>query len=135
MRPEAERANVELEIRPAENVVANVNRVQFELVIHNLLRNALQATGPVGKVEVLVGSNGDRVWFEVRDTGPGVPNELRDHIFEPFVTGREGRGGTGLGLAITRDIVAAHGGTIEVRPNPGGGTVMRVELPSQMENK
>ena len=134
MRPEAERANVELEIRRVENVVANVNRVQFELVIHNLLRNALQATGPAGKVEVRVGGNADRVWFEVRDTGPGVPDELRDRIFEPFVTGRQGRGGTGLGLAITRDIVAAHGGTIQALPNPGGGTVMRVELPAKMEN-
>ncbi|MGZ6132079.1 MAG: sensor histidine kinase [Myxococcaceae bacterium] len=134
MRPEAERASVELELRPAETVVANVNRVQFELVLHNLLRNALQATGPVGKVEVRVGSNGDRAWFEVRDTGPGVPDELRDHIFEPFVTGRQGRGGTGLGLAITRDIVAAHGGTIQALPKPGGGTVMRVELPAKLEN-
>jgi signal transduction histidine kinase len=55
-------------------------------------------------------------------------------MFEPFVTGRHGHGGTGLGLAITRDIVAAHGGTIQALPNPDGGTVMRVELPTQQEN-
>ena len=73
------------------------------------------------------------MWFEIRDTGPGVPEEFRDRIFEPFVTSRQGRGGTGLGLAITRDIVAAHGGTIRALANAGGGTVMRVELPARQE--
>ena len=134
MRPEAARASVQLEIQPVSSALANVNRVQFELVMHNLLRNALQATGPGGKVEVRIGSNGDTVWFEIRDTGPGIPEELRDRMFEPFVTGRHGRGGPGLGLAITRDIVAAHGGTIRALPNAGGGTVMRIELPTQQEN-
>ncbi len=134
MRPEAERAGVRLEMQPAENIIANVNRVQFELVLHNLLRNALQATGPGGTVEVAAGANAGSVWFEVRDTGPGVPEELRDRMFEPFVTGRQGRGGTGLGLAITRDIVAAHGGTIRATDNEGGGTVMRVDLPARQES-
>lgn len=134
MRPEAERADVRLDVQPEFSALAHVNRVQFELVMHNLLRNALQATGPGGKVEVRVGSNGDTVWLEVRDTGPGIPEELRDRMFEPFVTGRPGRGGTGLGLAITRDIVAAHGGTIRALPNGEGGTVMRIELPTQQEN-
>jgi signal transduction histidine kinase len=75
------------------------------------------------------------VWLEIRDTGPGIPEELRDRMFEPFVTGRQGRGGTGLGLAITRDIVAAHGGTIQAMPNAEGGTVLRVELPNRGENE
>jgi signal transduction histidine kinase len=134
MRPEALRASVQLDIHAAPGALANVNRVQFELVMHNLLRNALQATAPGGKVEVRVGGDGDTVWLEIRDTGPGIPEELRDRMFEPFVTGRHGRGGTGLGLAITRDIVAAHGGGIRALPNPEGGTVMRVELPTQVES-
>ncbi len=134
MRVEAERAGVSLDVQPAENASVNVNRVQFELVVHNLLRNAIQATGPGGRVEVRVGSDGGTVWFEVRDTGPGVPEELRDRIFEPFVTGRQGRGGTGLGLAITRDIVVAHGGAIQALANAGGGTVMRVAVPTRQES-
>jgi signal transduction histidine kinase len=83
---------------------------------------------------MLVGRNGATVWFEVRDTGPGVPEELRERIFEPFVTTREGRGGTGLGLAITRDIVVAHGGTIRALPSEAGGTAMRVEVPAHGRN-
>jgi two-component system NtrC family sensor kinase len=134
LRPEAERAGVRLQMEPLPSALANVNRVQFELVMHNLLRNALQATGRGGSVAVLAGGTDAAVWLEVRDTGPGIPEELRDRMFEPFVTGRQGRGGTGLGLAITRDIVAAHGGTIRALPNEGGGTVMRIELPTQQEN-
>jgi two-component system NtrC family sensor kinase len=134
MNPEAERASVQLEIQPAANVVANVNRVQFELVVHNLLRNALQATAPGGKVGVRIGCSEDKVWLEIQDTGPGIPEELRDRLFEPFVTSRQGRGGTGLGLAITRDIIVAHGGTIQALHNGQGGTVMRVEVPTQGEN-
>ena len=108
--------------------------------MHNLLRNALQATAPGGKVEVRVGGDGDKVWLEIRDTGPGIPEELRDRMFEPFVTGRHGRGGTGLGLAITRDIVAAHGGGIQALAQSRGrhrdagraadttGELMRIQI-------
>ncbi|HVN76617.1 MAG TPA: ATP-binding protein [Thermoanaerobaculaceae bacterium] len=135
LRAEADRAGVTLEIAPAEELTASVNRVQFELVVHNLLRNALQATPRGGRVEVRVGSDDGRVWLEVRDTGPGVPEELRERIFEPFVTSRQGRGGTGLGLAITRDIVVAHGGSIRALENEGGGTAMRIEVPIQQENE
>jgi len=70
-----------------------------------------------------------------RDTGPGVTEDLRERIFEPFVTSRQGRGGTGLGLAITRDIVVAHGGTIRALANEGGGTAMRIEVPTQQERE
>jgi two-component system NtrC family sensor kinase len=134
LRAEAQQAGIRLEMPPADDVLANVNRVQLELVLHNLIRNAVQATGPGGTVEVRAGAEEGTVWFEVRDTGPGVPEELRDHLFEPFVTGRQGRGGTGLGLAITKDIVAAHGGTIRATTNGGGGTVMRVDLPTRQES-
>ena len=135
MRTEAERAGVALEIERAADLTASVNRVQFELVLHNLLRNALQATPRGGTVEVRFGSNNDGVWLEVRDTGPGVTEDLRERIFEPFVTSRQGRGGTGLGLAITRDIVVAHGGTIRALANEGGGTAMRIEVPTQQERE
>jgi two-component system, NtrC family, sensor kinase len=131
---EADRIGVATKMPAAEGITASVNRVQFELVLHNLLRNALQATPRGGEVEVRIGGKGDTAWLEVRDTGPGVPRQLRERIFEPFVTSREGRGGTGLGLAITRDIVVAHGGSIVAEPNEPHGTVMRIELPVQGEN-
>jgi two-component system NtrC family sensor kinase len=129
MRATAERAGIGLHAEPLENVAVNVNRVQFELVVHNLLRNAVQATPHGGQVDVAVGQTADRAWLEIRDTGPGVAEDLRERIFEPFVTSRQGRGGTGLGLAITRDIVVAHAGTIRALPNTPNGTVMRIEMP------
>ena len=133
IRGEAERLGVSVRLLAPDEVTARSNRVQLELVVHNLVRNALQATPAGGDVEIAAGKNGVGVWLEVRDTGPGVPADLREQIFEPFVTTRQGRGGTGLGLAITRDIVRAHGGEITVRAAQPCGTVLRVELPEKAE--
>jgi len=131
MRSEAARAGLELHLDAPDEAVAHGNRVQLELVVHNLLRNAMQATPEGGRVEVALRREAGTIWLEVRDTGPGVPETLGEQVFEPFVTTRQGRGGTGLGLAITRDIVRAHGGTIAARRRPTGGTVMRVVLPER----
>lgn len=129
LRPDAERAGVALDFRVSEDISVAANRVQLELVVHNLLKNALQATPHGGRVGVEAGCLDSSVWFEVRDSGPGIPATLGEQVFEPFVTTRQGRGGTGLGLAITRDIVRVHGGTIRATAATPGGTVMRVELP------
>jgi signal transduction histidine kinase len=130
VRPDAERAGVSLACRADGAVPVNGNRVQLELVVHNLLRNALQATPGGGAVEIAVGGGDDTVVVEVTDSGPGIPPDLVGRVFEPFVTTRQGRGGTGLGLAITRDIVLAHGGTIAVASTSPAGTTLRVELPA-----
>jgi signal transduction histidine kinase len=82
---------------------------------------------------VTVSGDGREVRLEIADTGPGVPPELRSQIFEPFFTTKLGRGGTGLGLAITRDIVRAHGGSIEVRENVPHGTVVGIAFPATGE--
>lgn len=133
MQPEAERQGVHLASRVDKEVEVDGNEVQLELVVHNLLRNALQATARAGAVEVAVGRRDGAIHLWVSDTGEGVPEELRDRVFEPFVTSRQGRGGTGLGLAITRDIVRAHGGSIAVRPNEPRGTIVEVVLPQRGE--
>lgn len=133
LRPDALRAGLTLHMDSSDEAIAHGNRVQLELVVHNLLRNAIQATPGGGRVEVGLGTQEGAIWLEVRDTGPGVPEDLGEAVFEPFVTTRQGRGGTGLGLAITRDIVRAHGGTISALGRAGGGTVMRVVLPERGE--
>ncbi len=69
------------------------------------------------------------VCVEVEDTGPGVPAELRERIFAPFVTTRPSGAGTGLGLYISRRIAAEHGGTLELLRSSDSGCVFRVELP------
>ncbi len=134
LRGEAKRLGISFTCRAPDTLPIAANRVQLELAVHNLLRNALQATPAGGQVEAEVWEEDARALLEVRDTGPGIPEALREQVFEPFVTTRAGQGGTGLGLAITRDIVRAHGGEVHVLANQPTGTVMRVELPKEGPN-
>lgn len=105
-------------------------------VLGNLLANALRHTPAGGMVTLAVrrseagppGAPGTRVEVAVTDTGSGISAELLPRVFDRFVKG-EGSSGSGLGLAIARDIVAAHGGTIEAQSDPGGGTTIRFWLP------
>jgi signal transduction histidine kinase len=71
------------------------------------------------------------VQIAVADSGPGVPADLRSRIFEPFFTTRAG--GTGLGLAVARHIMQAHGGTIHVEDNDGGGARFLLSVPATTE--
>jgi signal transduction histidine kinase len=98
----------------------------------NLLVNAVQILPAGGVVEArtLPPSNG-YVGFEVRDDGPGMTEEVRAHIFEPFFTRRNG--GAGLGLTFVQRVVNEHRGRVSVDTAPGRGTVFRVELPSAEE--
>jgi two-component system sensor histidine kinase HydH len=93
-------------------------------VVVNLLDNAVAAGPPV--TATVRGERG-RLIIEVADRGPGVAEDDRDKIFEPFFTGKTQ--GTGLGLAIVRRVVELHRGTIAVYPNPGGGAMFRAEIP------
>ena len=71
----------------------------------------------------------DTVLFCIRDNGPGIPDELRQRMFEPFVTTKDTGKGTGLGLSLTADIIARHGGAIEVDSEVGTFTEFRIRLP------
>jgi signal transduction histidine kinase len=82
---------------------------QMHRALDNLILNAVQNTPAGGLVKVDADSRDGRLRFRVRDTGPGVPESIRERLFEPFVTGRPD--GTGLGLAVVREIARAHGGT------------------------
>jgi two-component system, NtrC family, sensor histidine kinase HydH len=94
-------------------------------VVINLLDNAV-AAGPPVTATLRVGKGS--LILEVADHGPGVAEDDRERIFEPFFTGKTQ--GTGLGLAICRRVVELHGGTIAVYPNPGGGAMFRAEIPT-----
>jgi CheY-like chemotaxis protein len=107
---------------------------QLHQVVVNLVANAHQAMREVAgprrlTVATGVSAGGSRVWVEVRDTGPGVPEELEARIFEPFFTTKPPGVGTGLGLSLCQGIVEGHGGRIGVVPGEGRGAVFRVELP------
>ena len=130
-----DRARVVTEFEDAPVVLGSESLLTQVFV--DLLVNAGQALaatpGPDDLIAVGVrGADGEAI-VEVRDTGSGIPAALLPHIFEPFFTTRSPEGGTGLGLWICRQIVSAHGGSIEVESAPGRGTRMRVRLPAHVE--
>ncbi len=111
----------------------------LEQVFTNLISNAAEAmTASGGTLAINLrpvdsAETGPQVEVTVSDSGPGIPDDIRDRIFEPFVTSNK-PGGTGLGLAITRQIIKAHGGSIKVESYPGV-TIFRVLLPVEHQEK
>ena len=126
LRPEAQARRISLTCKGLDAPIpVRVDPDRIKQVIINLVRNALQALGETGSVELLHARDGDKALLTVKDTGPGVPEEV--DVFGIFVTTREG--GTGLGLAIARQIVLEHRGSLEVSSKPGDGAAFRVTLP------
>jgi signal transduction histidine kinase len=80
------------------------------------------------KLKIKTQKENDAVTIEVKDNGPGIPEDLRDEIMQPFFTTKEGTEGTGLGLSITNDIIKAHGGSLEIKSEEGVGSKFRVLL-------
>jgi len=103
---------------------------QMEQLFLNLVLNALQAMPDGGILTLRTQARDGRVLAEVRDTGVGIPEEIRERIFDPFFTTRNVEEGTGLGLAVSDSIVASHGGALEVESTPGKGSVFRVAFPA-----
>ena len=111
---EAERSRVELCWQVPDGVACRGDQVQLRRALHNLVKNAVQAAGDEapGTVTITAEPDGDEVRLTVANTGPVIPDNVRERMFEPFFTTREK--GTGLGLAFAHEIVLDHGGTIEV---------------------
>lgn len=101
-------------------------------VFLNLIDNAVRAAEPSGRVQLCVERRGDRVVFEIGDSGPGVPRDKIEAVFAPFYTTRAAGEGTGLGLAIARQVVIQHGGTITVGLSELGGALFTVALPGAL---
>jgi signal transduction histidine kinase len=99
----------------------------------NLIDNAIDAVHGDGNVKIRTARENDRVLVEISDDGPGIPEEIRDRIFEPFLTTKEVGEGTGLGLDIVRRIIAAHGGEVAFDSKPGE-TRFVVRLPIEGRN-
>jgi signal transduction histidine kinase len=118
-----------LDIEPELSVDAD--RDQIYRVLSNLCRNAMQAleSSGEGRGEISVGARreGSVTIIDVRDTGPGLPERAREHLFEAFQSVAR-KGGTGLGLAISAELTAAHGGEIALVSNDGGA-IFRITIP------
>lgn len=124
------RAGIEVRFDLDESgAVVLADHFQMEQLFLNLVLNAVQAMPRGGELVLRTRVGEESVVAEVRDTGSGIPDDIRDRIFDPFFTTREVGEGTGLGLSVSDSITAAHGGNIEVKSTLGVGTIFRVELP------
>lgn len=117
-------------VAPGLVVIAEAGRLEQVLV--NLLRNGLDAMAGQADALLEVGArrDGDQVAIEVRDHGPGLAEEVRSHLFEPFYTTKPAGEGLGLGLAISLTIVESYGGTLSAHNAPEGGAVFVLTLPA-----
>jgi len=106
---------------------------QLYRVLSNLVRNArqaIEATGQPGTIEISATEDDAAWWIRVGDTGPGLPPRAREHLFEAFQGGAR-KGGTGLGLAIAAELVRGHGGRLELVRSDGEGTEFSIHLPKE----
>ena len=112
------------------HVTVIVDKIQIQQVLLNLLRNAAEAVAEqeFREIALRVEARGDIVQISVVDNGPGLPDEVREKLFQPFVTTKQT--GMGVGLSICHTIVAAHDGRLWAEPNPEGGTIFRLTLPT-----
>jgi signal transduction histidine kinase len=124
-----EPSGIELKVHVGYTGTARFDENKVKRVIYNIARNAAQAMPDGGKFTVTVEREGPELVLRFADTGPGIPPEIADRLFESFVTARK-QGGTGLGLAIVKKIAEEHGGTVTFKSRPGKGTTFEVRFPA-----
>lgn len=127
----ASKAEVSMEA-PNESLLVRCRPSEISQVMLNLLNNAKDAVGQSGEKRIRLKLYRESAWacFSVEDSGPGVPAEIRERIFQPFFTMKEVGAGTGLGLSISKGIVEAHGGTLYLESSAKGARFV-VRLPAE----
>ena len=129
LEPLAQEKDITL-IGKCESITMMGSDVLIYRLVYNLVENAIRYNHPGGQVTVTACRKEQKVCLSVSDTGSGIPENLRERVFEPFFRVDKSRsrelGGVGLGLALAREIVRVHEGSITVRPNPSGGTIFDV---------
>jgi signal transduction histidine kinase len=121
-------------IEVPEAMVLRADYEQLFRVLSNLVRNArqaIEATGQEGSIEISAGETAVEWWIRVGDTGPGLPERARDHLFEAFQGGAR-KGGIGLGLAIAAELIKGHGGRLELARTDKDGTEFLIHLPKSI---
>lgn len=133
-RPQADERDIRLEAELQPLPPLRVDPQRIEQILGNLLSNALRHTPDGGRVRVRLQPDCERVFVSVHDSGPGIPEEALEKIFERFYRADRARsrsqGGAGLGLSIARNLAQAHGGTLRAANHPQGGAVFTLELPA-----
>jgi signal transduction histidine kinase len=131
---QATKKGIELSlVPPADPIIVSADRHRLQQILVNLVGNAIKFTPESGSIRVAALGNGDAATINVQDTGPGIPADRLQSIFEPFVQVNEGHtrphSGVGLGLAISRDLARAMGGELGVESELGSGSTFSVTLP------
>jgi signal transduction histidine kinase len=130
LAPTAEAQSMRVLLDVPEGLELLIDEHRIGRVIANLIGNALEAMPEGGTVTVTAKAEEGSVLVEVRDTGPGISPEIRDRLFQPFVTSRKGSG-LGLGLALARQAIVDHGGDMWATSTPGHGACFSFRLPMQ----
>jgi two-component system CheB/CheR fusion protein len=111
-----------------DGAMVSLDKEQLQLALQNILMNAAQAMNGHGRIHVSIERRGNEWTVATTDTGPGMPPEVKEKVFEPFFTTRSR--GTGLGLPIAKRVVEAHGGRIAIESAAAGGTVVSLSIPA-----
>lgn len=131
LEPLAEGKNIRL-IGKCKDITMVGSDILIYRLVYNLVENAIKYNHSGGQVTVTADRKEKHVYLSVEDTGDGIPEELKERVFEPFFRVDKSRsrelGGVGLGLALVREIVRVHDGSITVKSNPSGGTIFEVVL-------
>ena len=131
LEPLAEGKNIRL-IGKCKDITMVGSDILIYRLVYNLVENAIKYNHSGGQVTVTADRKEKHVYLSVKDTGTGIPEELKERVFEPFFRVDKSRsrelGGVGLGLALVREIVRVHDGNITVKSNPSGGTIFEVVL-------
>ncbi|MFC4654774.1 MULTISPECIES: sensor histidine kinase [Rheinheimera] len=129
----ASQYGVSFDWHPGQDLQMTVDPDKIMQVMSNLLSNAAKYSPQGGAVQIRSQQQGDKVRIEVEDSGPGIPLEFQDRVFEKFAQADSSNtrrvGGTGLGMAISKSLVELHGGSISFVSVPGKGTTFVFELP------
>ena len=131
LEPLAEGKNIRL-IGKCKDITMVGSDILIYRLVYNLVENAIKYNHSGGQVTVTADRKEKHVYLSVEDTGTGIPEELKERVFEPFFRVDKSRsrelGGVGLGRALVREIVRVHDGNITVKSNPSGGTIFEVVL-------
>ena len=133
LKPIALKNNIEVIFESMRPVTASIDRVKFIIVLTNIIENAIKYNHPEGWVKITLNADHKFFYVDVSDSGIGIPEECKDHVFERFYRVDKARsretGGTGLGLAITKNIVLLHKGTIKFYSKENEGTTFNIRIP------
>ena len=116
-----------------EDVTLVADRGKIRLILENLVSNAVKYSPKGGTIHLRARATGAQLVLDVADSGPGIPAEERDHVFDAFYTGRAAKAtavkGTGIGLSVVLEFVAAHGGTVQIIDGEFAGAHFRITMP------